>query len=77
MVSLSTRLRSEIILICSELLSSYDKTKSDALKQVTCDFIANNLGHIMETPVRCTFFLPGRNHITPCLGLERTESETT
>ncbi|CAF0802796.1 unnamed protein product [Adineta ricciae] len=33
-----------------ELLSSYDKTKSDVLKQITCDFIANNLGHIMETP---------------------------
>ncbi|UJR08128.1 hypothetical protein I4U23_012404 [Adineta vaga] len=32
-----------------ELLASCDNTKSDMLKQVTCDFIANNLGHIMET----------------------------
>jgi hypothetical protein len=33
----------------SELLVLSDTIKSETLKQSTCDFIANNLGNIMET----------------------------
>ncbi len=38
--------------ICfSELLMLSDNMKSEMLKQTTCDYIANNLGNVMETTV--------------------------
>jgi hypothetical protein len=30
--------------------------KSEMLKQTTCDYIANNLGNVMETTVNKLFF---------------------
>lgn len=41
----------------SELLMLSDNMKSEMLKQTTCDYIANNLGNVMETTV-------GRNSIS-------------
>jgi len=41
-------------LIFSELLMLSDNMKSEMLKQTTCDYIANNLGNVMETTV-CDF----------------------
>lgn len=38
----------------SELLMLSDNMKSEMLKQTTCDYIANNLGNVMETTV-CLF----------------------
>jgi hypothetical protein len=33
-----------------------DNMKSEMLKQTTCDYIANNLGNVMETTVNKLFF---------------------
>jgi len=38
-----------------ELLILSDNIKSETLKQTTCDFIANNLGNIMETTVSIVY----------------------
>ncbi len=44
--------KNRIMFICfSELLMLSDNMKSEMLKQTTCDYIANNLGNVMETTV--------------------------
>jgi hypothetical protein len=40
------------LFVFSELLMLSDNMKSEMLKQTTCDYIANNLGNVMETTVR-------------------------
>jgi hypothetical protein len=43
--------------IFSELLILSENMKSEMLKQTTCDYIANNLGNVMETTVSEEFII--------------------